>query len=210
MLKPKLAIYDFCGTLVTVQSLNGFADFVYSKRSDSLLIVNLCNVLYHIVKVIPLVRNSPIRSLLSIFRLYGITKADYLAYSKSYGEILCKSYTNDILLKTLKEQLSNQYLIIINSAGLSDYIHYWVSGCLAEDLTVIANDLSFKDGVCTGFMLPPNNFGKQKVVSISKTLVLPNFDLQNSFVYSDSITDLPLFNLVGNKFMVSNRDIKRL
>ena len=46
--------------------------------------------------------------------------------------------------------------------------------------------------------------GDKKVELLGNELNLKEFDLKNSFCYSDSRSDMPLFSLVGNKVVIKN------
>ncbi|MGL4999903.1 MAG: hypothetical protein ACRC5T_13150, partial [Cetobacterium sp.] len=48
--------------------------------------------------------------------------------------------------------------------------------------------------------------GNQKIIDLNKHI--KNYDIQN--FYSDSYSDLPLFNIAKNKFLVKNNKIKIL
>lgn len=78
---------------------------------------------------------------------------------------------------------------------------------------MVATELETLEGKFTGKMLGKDCMRKHKVTKMKKMLDLSAYDLKNSFVYSDSLSDRPLFNLVGNKMFVlsnSNKDIQNM
>ncbi len=61
-------------------------------------------------------------------------------------------------------------------------------------------DLAMRDGRATGRVVPPIVIGKQKGIAARARLAQLGYevDYANSFAYADSITDLGLFEIVGN------------
>ena len=76
---------------------------------------------------------------------------------------------------------------------------------IANELGVdhlIATELEVKDGLFTGEVLHFNK-GTSKVERIRELVEAEGYDLENSFAYSDSFTDLPMLQLVGNPTAVN-------
>ena len=61
-------------------------------------------------------------------------------------------------------------------------------------------DLEMKDGRATGRIVPPTVIGKQKGIAARAKLAALGYDVDyaQSFAYADSLTDLGLFEIVGN------------
>ena len=69
---------------------------------------------------------------------------------------------------------------------------------------LVSTKLEFKNGVFTSKIAGDECLGDKKVELLGNELNLKEFDLQNSFFYSDSRSDIPLFLLLGNKIVVKN------
>lgn len=67
---------------------------------------------------------------------------------------------------------------------------------------LIATELEVKDGLFTGEVLHFNK-GASKVERIVELAEAEGYDLEASFAYSDSFTDLPMLQLVGNPTAVN-------
>ena len=69
---------------------------------------------------------------------------------------------------------------------------------------LVSTKLEFKNGIFTSKIAGDECLGDKKVELLGSKLNLKEFDLKNSFCYSDSRSDMPLFSLVGNKIVVKN------
>ncbi|HKC50973.1 MAG TPA: HAD family hydrolase [Myxococcota bacterium] len=77
---------------------------------------------------------------------------------------------------------------------------------LAEHLGVkhmLCTLLETHDGVFTGRVIRPICFGEGKIYWIQQLIERESIDLARSFFYTDSITDLPLLDLVGHPVVVN-------
>jgi HAD superfamily hydrolase (TIGR01490 family) len=68
---------------------------------------------------------------------------------------------------------------------------------------VIPTQLEVKDGVYTGRVIEPICFGEGKIYWLQQLIEREGIDLARSFFYTDSITDLPLLDLVGHAVVVN-------
>lgn len=74
--------------------------------------------------------------------------------------------------------------------------HLGVEHCLYTHMEV-------KDGVFTGRVLQPICFGEGKIYWLQQLIEREQIDLARSYCYTDSITDLPLLDLVGHPVVVN-------
>lgn len=76
---------------------------------------------------------------------------------------------------------------------------------------VVATHLEVVDGVFTGRIEPPMNYGAGKVVRVEALAQKLGFSPEDATFYSDSITDLPLLERVGTPIAVNpDARLKRL
>lgn len=77
---------------------------------------------------------------------------------------------------------------------------------LAEHLGVehsLYTHLEVKDGVFTGRVVQPICFGEGKIYWLQQLIESEQVDLARSYFYTDSITDVPLLDLVGHPVVVN-------
>jgi HAD superfamily hydrolase (TIGR01490 family) len=67
----------------------------------------------------------------------------------------------------------------------------------------LCTELEVEDGRFTGRITPPLCFGRGKVARLRALIEAEDVDLTRSWCYSDSYSDLPLLELVGNPVVVN-------
>lgn len=67
---------------------------------------------------------------------------------------------------------------------------------------VLSTQMTVEDGRFTG-EIDFYNYGDNKAVGVRRLAVRENYDLAQSFAYSDSITDAPMLAAVGNAYVVN-------
>ncbi|MCK4777236.1 MAG: HAD-IB family hydrolase, partial [Actinomycetia bacterium] len=96
----------------------------------------------------------------------------------------------------LEDLRKKGYLIVIASSGLC-YIAEPLSDFLKSDF-FIATEMEIKDGIVTGIPLEQIPYGEGKLDAIEALSEKEEIDLSESFFFSDSIVDLPVFEKLGN------------
>jgi phosphatidylglycerophosphatase C len=195
----KLALFDFCETIINLQTADAYINYLYnnskSLRSLSIEIVRL------------LLKNSRL--------LYGLNHKQFqllqikgLLINKV--STLTNQFVNDILnqnileksLLKLQEHQDKGHHVIVVSGGFTPYIkefmkNYNVNDVIATDLETIGNQFTGKiDGL--------NCMGTNKLIKLKQYINTDEYDLKNSYAYSDSKSDLPLLQFVGNGYAVNN------
>lgn len=96
-------------------------------------------------------------------------------------------------------QAAGRDVVIVSASGIE------IVGPVAELLgadEVIATRLAIADGHYTGEM-EFYAYGPNKATAMVELAKAKGYDLSESFAYSDSITDLPMLQAVGNPFVVN-------
>ena len=98
----------------------------------------------------------------------------------------------------LQNHRAQGHVIVLVSTGLTDMIAA-IGQTIGAEIAV-GSDLVMKNGRCTGNIVPPIVIGAQKGVAAKAKLAKLGYDVDwaNSFAYADSITDMGLFDIVGN------------
>ncbi len=197
--KSILAIFDFCGTLINMQTADLFI----------LGLVRQCPSLKR--RILETIRIS----LLKTGKLRGKTHKKFLLRQAS--GIHCSAVTNYAdrylhetllpnenisIVRRMKEHKELGHYVVIVSAGYENYISAYAKYHGIPSFA--ATKLEEKNSVLTGKILKNDCIGKEKLYRLSELLDLSSFNLQNSYAYSDHISDVPLLKLVGNRIVVDS------
>lgn len=198
--KKKLALFDFCDTLITFQSADMFVEYVLHnkpscKRSK---VLDFFKVGYDALPVHPW--NIGKQLLLRQLRGFKEKEIDISA-GNFYKEIILSNIKRNVY-KKLKEHQIQGYTTVIISGGYTPYLKYFTKENMIDHC--IATDIGFDGGVCTGKIRGLDCMNINKIKKLKEVIDLNEFDLRESFVYSDSKSDLPLFRLVGNAVVVTD------
>ena len=191
----KIRIFDFCDTLVVGQTANNFIYFILNE-TDTTWIQKLIAVL---TKVIPIdIFNFKKKILLLTIR--GIQRSKIENLSRKYSKTLA---TNKKIYSIYKKSLIND-VTIIASGGYYTYIKNFIKN---SNVKILANEFKYnKNSKFTGFLKSKDCLGKEK----SKRILKLKLNLKNSYFYSDSLTDLPSFNLVKYPYFFNKNKLKKL
>ena len=179
--KPILAIFDFCDTIFDGQSTTFFLDFLESKLTITK------KILAKIIKKINKIPSSDSKrykeNLMRVF--YGVKKEEMGKYAAEFYRSIVINRLHKSVIEALLWHQKSGHIIVVVSGGFEVYLRHFAKSYGIDYL--ISTKLEFK-----------------KVELLGSELNLKEFDLQNSFFYSDSRSDMPLFTLVGNKIVVKN------
>lgn len=192
--KDKIAIFDFCDTLVSFQTANEYVRFFvknYANLSVKLrhfvyLTLSASGLISHMEKKHP---EKNIRKRILLWQLKGSTRDKMEMIAKEYYERRIKpclvSETITELLKCKKEGCK----ILIVSGGYDIYIKHFALEYGIETRNIIANQLLFDKNLFIG-KYDLECMGEEKVRLLSK--ILKQRDDFNVVAYSDSESDLPM------------------
>ncbi|MPQ43919.1 HAD-IB family hydrolase [Clostridium tarantellae] len=198
----KLAIFDIDFTITKKETLMELYKFLIKEDKKNL-------------KFLP-------RALFSGF-MYGIgiynekkVKETFLKFIDGIKENdlkkIVKKYYNDRLINILykdaldmiKKLKSEGYKVYLISASPEFYIKEFYA--IKEVDKIIGTKFSFnEEGIFQRKMLGENCKGEEKVIRLMKYLRENNIivDFKNSYMFSDSLSDSPLLDLVGNPYLIN-------
>lgn len=146
--------------------------------------------------------------------LDGINEADMKnLVKKFYEERLSKILYKDAI-DTIKKLKKQGYKIYLISASPQVYLEELYN--IKEVDKIIGTKLKVENGIYKSAIEGSNNKGEEKVRRLKEILKEENIevDFKNSYMFSDSLADLPLFELVGNPYLINSKksynNIKRL
>lgn len=136
-------------------------------------------------------------------------------------EILVKKFYNDKLktilyedaVKMMKKLKGEGYDIYLISASPEFYINEFYD--IKEVDKIIGTRFSFNEGIFTRKMEGQNCKGKEKVKRLMEVIEKEQIevDFKESYMFSDSLSDKPLLDLVGKPYLINykkNHDIEIL
>jgi len=197
----RLAIFDVDYTITKKETLIQF--FKYMIKKD-----------YKNIRYIP-------RALFS-GALYGVkfykekqVKESFLKFieNKKEEELqeIAKGFYNDVLSKIvykdaidkIKELKALGYEIYLISASPEFYLNEFYN--IKEVSQIIGTRYVFEDGIFIRQMLGENCKGHEKVIRLKEFIKENNIkvDYENSLMFSDSLSDKPLLDLVGKGYLIN-------
>ena len=192
----RLAIFDFCETLVAMQSADNFIDFVRDKtpsRKRNLLefLRSFLTKLKFFSVINKLFPSNNIHKKFKLLQLSGIPKSTIEELSKNYYENLLKDKLIPKIINELKQKQSIGYRIIILSGGYTIYIKHFAKTVDINSSDIIATDICFdKKDICKGIFQGVDCMNENKIIKIKKKIKdIDEFNLDASYAYSDSISD---------------------
>ncbi|WP_419678378.1 HAD family hydrolase [Aliarcobacter lanthieri] len=202
--KRTLAIFDFCDTLIGMQTANRFVTlaFLSNKRFDTII-----NEFIRLIARKSRLLFGNRHKKWQLRQLKGLSREKLNIIANEYvkKELLPKE--NKLLVEKMLRHKKQGHDIAIVSGGFSEYIKEYAK--IYDIDYVIATDLEFIDGKATGKIDGIDCMGINKIEKIRSIIDLDKYDLLNSFAYSDHISDIPLLSFVGNGIVVDfGEDIK--
>lgn len=197
----KLAIFDIDYTITRKETLMQLFRYVIIKdiRNIKFLPRALYSGLMYSIKVYDEKRVK--ESFLKF--IDGIDEKELSLLIKSfYKDVLEKILYKDAIemMKNLKKQGYKIYLI---SASPEFYVREFYA--IKEVDMIIGTKFTLKDGKFTRRMQGENCKGEEKVRRLKEVLKRDNIDVdyKNSYMFSDSLSDKPLLDLVGNAYLIN-------
>lgn len=202
--KQVLVLFDFCETLIGMQTANLFLTSYIKEEGSIWKKLRLYFTLF--LQRHKLLRMKDFKGFL-IGQLSGIQKEKIDRYVKTFYERYLLPNENKIVLERLIWHQKEGHKIVIISGGLSPYLRYYAERRNIDD--VISTELEIADAYYTGKIKGYDCMGFNKIAKLFDTLDASCYDLNSSYCYTDSITDIPLLALVGNRYVVSKEgDLK--
>lgn len=199
-MKTKIAVFDYCETLVDMQTGNNFISYYFNFNSN--IIKKLAAYIFCNFRIFKKKRKFLLLNLLSGEPQNNIEKAA----DKFLNQRLINAENTNVI-KQMKDLGKKGFKIVIISAGYKVYIDKH-SERFNVDL-VIANEFKYKKKICTGKLVQKDCYGKNKVDRLNDAFASQVIDYENSYFYSDCISDLPLFKKIGNSFLVTKNNITK-
>lgn len=197
----KLAIFDVDYTLTKRETLMEF--YFFMLRKNPKLIMHLpksfFSALLYVIKVLKA----------------GKAKENFIAFidgieehkmkelvEEFYEKKLSKIFYKDAI-DTIKKLKAENYKIYLISASAEFYLNELYN--IKEVDKIIGTKFTCEKGKYNRKIVGENCKGEEKVRRLKETLKEENIevDFKNSCMFSDSLSDMPLFNLVGKPYLIN-------
>ena len=197
----KLAIFDIDYTITRKETLMEFFKYLVSKdiKNIKFLPRALYSGLMYGVKVYD---ERRVKECFLKF-IENIDEAELAKLTKSfYDERISKILYKDAvdMIKKLKKE---GYMVILISASPEFYVKEFYA--IKEVDLIIGTKFTFEGGKFVRKMDGNNCKGEEKVRRLNEFLKEKNIkvDFKNSYMFSDSLSDKPLLDLVGNPYLIN-------
>lgn len=204
----KIALFDFCETIVDFQTADAFCEFVkkyvHSNNCEWKLLRDFLNRT-GLVKIVQLFyKDEYINKKLLLKEINGISKCKMEDLGKLYYEKVIKKHFIVEILGELNRLKTKGYKIYIVSGGYDIYIKHMVREYGLDGY--ISTELLFKNGVFCGKYVGHDCLGKEKVNRLREYFrVTGDITKLDSYSYSDSISDLPFLKFSKKGIVVSRK-----
>ncbi|MFA9398289.1 MAG: HAD-IB family hydrolase [Clostridiaceae bacterium] len=197
----KLAIFDVDFTLTKKETLIQF--YLFMLKNNIKYIIYLPKVLiaglFYGLKLFSAKQSKQV----FISFLKGVSEEDLSEISSDFYESKLSKIIYNEAHETIKKRKAEGCKIYLISASPEFYLNELYE--IKEIDRIIGTKLEIIDGVYTGKFFGDNCKGEEKVKRLYEVISKEGLevDYENSYMYSDSLSDLPLFKIVGNPFLIN-------
>lgn len=202
----KLAIFDVDFTITKKETLLEFYKFMI--KNDIKYIIYLPKILFAGILYGLKIIDAEKAKLTFISFINGIKEKDMDELVKRFYKEKLSSIIYTEAYNTIKERKKEGCRIYLISASPEFYLKEFYS--LKEIDKIIGTKVVLEDGIYKRKFIGKNCKGEEKVLRLNQVLNEEGIkvDFKNSYVYSDSLSDLPLFNMVGNPYLINSKGTK--
>lgn len=208
--KRKAAFIDLDGTLVNSTLVHTYAYYARNHRS-------ILKSLYKLTKV---VASVPLLLLIDLYSRKAFNIYHFRRYKGMDRDRLI-GLADDLFETVTRPSIYPRAYDLVRESHEAGFRNVLVTGTLdlaaepvAEHLgfdDLICNRLEYKNHIATGRVIPPLIAEKEKVTAIAEYARKENIDLGRSRAYSDSYSDVPMLETVGDPIATNpDRRLKRV
>ena len=201
MEKVKLALFDIDYTITRKETLMEF--YKYSLEEDIKNIRFLPRALYSgLMDSIKVYDERRVKECFLKF-IDNIDEKDLAKLTKSFYDERLSSILYKDAVDMIKKLKNEGYMVILISASPEFYIKEFYA--IKEVDLIIGTKFAFEGGKFVRKMDGNNCKGEEKVKRLNEVLKEKNIkaDFKNSYMFSDSLSDKPLLDLVGNPYLIN-------
>ena len=206
MENKQLIIFDFCETLVNIQTADNFVLWVLEKekvnskfqldfirRLKKIKFITILNVLFPRL-------NFEKRLMLRLLK--NLSQETINENAKNYADWLKGKWILE-LKDLFMKHVDNGAKIVVISGGYEIYLKYFFAEF--PEVVVFGTKIEFKNGKLTGMIDGKDCMFQEKVNILDIWIETSGQNMEKSVVFSDSISDLPLLKWANEGFVVSHK-----
>lgn len=197
--RSRAAFFDVDKTILSQNSGTLFVKYLYEQgratRMD--LVKGLATYLQYKVNILDIDRFTK----QAVKQLRGQSEAEMVAFCARWYEDVVRNFIYPEARAAIQRHLQEGYVVAIVT-GATRY----VAEPLAKDLGidhVICTQLDVRQGMFSGRVVEPICFGEGKILKLGKFVEEHRIELAWSYFYTDSISDMPLLEIVGHPQVVN-------
>ena len=195
----KLALFDFDKTIISIDTIVEF------KKYCELLGYNVNDF-----------QKSSLEFNISNDLLNQLNKQNWLLSLSGIEEIefniLCENFVDEVIMKNIITDTLNYLIqlnvkgidVIILSASYSIFIKMFFDKLNIKDILIISNEIKFDSNKLLPEFIDLNCSGINKFILLNKQLNLSEYDLNESYGFTDHISDISFLSIIGKRFVVKN------
>lgn len=207
----KLAIFDIDYTITKKETLMELFKYAIKKDKKNLRFLPraiYCGIMY----AIGIYDERKVKETFLRF-IDGIKEEELAELVKEFYDERLKNILYDDALKMMKKLKNEGYDIYLISASPEFYVNEFYN--IKEVDKVIGTKFGFENGTFVRKMVGNNCKGEEKVRRLKEILKDEKIevDFKESYMFSDSLSDKPLLDLVGKPYLINykkNHDIEIL
>jgi HAD superfamily hydrolase (TIGR01490 family) len=191
--KRSAAFFDVDGTLLTVQS--GTLYLGYLRRNGLMELSDLLRIYWSFLTYRLGMLNVKGLAEVSSRWLAGQLERDVAEHCRHWYKTEVSRYFSAAMLGKVAEHQAAGHVVALLTGG-TRYLNDWIAADLGIE-HLLASRLEVIDGRFTGQPIGPLCYGRGKIEHAERFATDQGVDLAASWFYTDSITDMPMLELVG-------------
>lgn len=197
----RLVIFDFCDTLASFQTADQFCKYVLRKelRHTVLMLDWFLSRFYCYKLTAKLGYKGFSQKAFLLKGLQGLTRHELELYGKQFVQERIENQLNNVVKQRFSDHIAQGDVVVINSGGYEVYLLHF-SNQFNVNYT-FSTKFVYVNNVFTGEIDGKDCLGQEKVQRMIESKIL-DIDYSDICVYSDSITDMPIFNLATKKVAI--------
>ncbi|MBQ7220553.1 MAG: haloacid dehalogenase-like hydrolase [Synergistaceae bacterium] len=210
MSEEKIALFDFCDTMINFQSADNYVRYVKAHVHSTARMRMLEGLRKFLVKVRLMrilqvfSREGYVNKRMLLRQLEGLSEQEMTNLAESfYRELVRPNYVPEVIAEVMRLRQEGYRLFIV-SGGYDVYLRYVAEEFGFEDC--IATRLDFQDGRFTGRYRGDDCMKENKVKLLREYFGRESLRDCDSVAYSDSKSDIPLLKFCRKGVAVTRKN----
>ena len=209
----KLAVYDFCQTIVDFETGDGFIHFIMQKTGNKKMkLIDTARKLLRKMRIIKLIQHfyrgrCSLNKQLVLCQLRGLERRVINKYAEEYYQEIIKKHLINFVIKNIEQQKEKGYYIVIVSASYYPFLKLFCDDYNIDLL--ITNKFEYdRNGMFTGNIERDDCISKNKVRYLLEALELIDGKYEITESYGDSESDKYILNIATQGYVISKTNSK--